>query len=164
MIGVSGRAVTSAENKDIANPFEEIDEEHYAILQGMVDEFYASFRERVLSSRDIAETDVYRVTDGRVFTGASAKELGLVDELGGVREAFAIAKARAGVERARLVKYHREGVTLSTPYARAHSGVADANNASSPVGWLSGNLRPGRVLRLDGGERPVTAVRARTGL
>lgn len=143
MIGVSGRAVTSAENKDIANPFEEIDEEHYAILQGMVDEFYTSFRDRVLDRRDIDESDVRRVTDGRVFTGTTAMGLGLVDELGGVREAFAIAKADAGVERARLVKYHREGVTLTTPYARAQLNGIQTGDDPGPMGWLSGNLRPG---------------------
>ena len=143
MIGVKGRAVTSRENKDIANPFEDVDEEHYEILQGMVDEFYAGFRARVLESRPIAESDVARVTDGRVFTGATAHELGLVDELGGVRDAFTLAKQRAGVERARLVKYHREGVSLSTPYARAQLGTVRREGSEDPIDRLSGALRPG---------------------
>jgi len=143
MIGVKGRAVTSRENKDIANPFQEIDEGHYEILQGMVDEFYAGFRSRVLESRPIAASDVERVTDGRVFTGATALELGLVDKLGGVRDAFALAKQRAGVERARLVKYHREGVSLSTPYARAQLGNVRRDDAEDPIDRLSGALRPG---------------------
>ena len=143
MIGVEGRAVTSRANKDIANPFEPADESHYEILQGLVDEFYDSFRARVVEARPIRESDLDRVTDGRVFTGATAHELGLVDRVGGIREAFESAQTIAGIEGASLVKYHREGAKPSTPYARAAFGAPEPRGEETPIGWLTSRLRPG---------------------
>ncbi len=143
MIGIDGRAVTSRDNKDIANPFQTANEEHYEILQAMVDDFYATFRSRVLESREIAPEDIDTVTDGRVVTGTSALEYGLVDHLGGVRDAFARAKELAGVSNAKLIKYHSPGTTLRTPYARAQSTIGTDSQPSSPFAWLSEQLRPG---------------------
>lgn len=126
MIGIEGRAVTSAKNKDIANPLAPVRDEHYAILQSTVDEFYRSFRALVVERR--ASLDASRVdelTDGRVMTGGQALSAGLVDELGGVREAFAATKSLAGVSKARLVKYHGAGEKPKSAYG-ASSGVTPA--------------------------------------
>src|SRR5262245_11231243 len=105
-IGIKSRSVKSGANKDIANPLEPIRESQYAVLQGMVDEYFARFKGLVLERRPaIKPEDVERCTDGRVFSGVQAKSLGLVDEVGGVREAFATAKQLAGLTAASLVKY-----------------------------------------------------------
>jgi len=142
MIGIEGRAVTSKRNKDIANPFAKIDEQHYAILQGIVDEFYAAFRGRVLDARPISSENEELVTDGRVFTGTEAVRLGLADRTGGVRDAFDVAKERANVSNASLVKYHRDGAVLRTPYARAHADLPSANESTGPFDWFSNQLPP----------------------
>lgn len=118
MIGIKGRAVTSDRNKAIASPFESAREEHYEILQSVVDDFYGAFRGLVVEHRrDLAETDLSRATDGRIFTGAQALELGLVDQLGTLYDAFEVAKQLSGVTSARLIKYHAEGVRVNSPYA-----------------------------------------------
>lgn len=120
MIGIEGRAVTSGPNKAIASPFEPSDPEHYEILQGIVDGFYADFHERVVEHRPGIPTDELAIaTDGRIFTGAQALEIGLVDELGSVYDAFEAAKSLAGLTEAQLVKYHAEGARVNSPYAAA---------------------------------------------
>lgn len=133
MIGIEGRAITSKKNKDIANPFTPPKEEHYAILQATVDEFYGSFRGLVLERRTgLDASRVNDLTDGRVMTGKQALDAGLVDELGGVREAFAAAKKLAGIEKARLSKYHASGIKPMTAYASAHGpGGAQALGGTS---------------------------------
>lgn len=121
-IGIKGRAVVSGYNKNIADPFEPMNENHYAILQGMVDEFYSHFRELVVTRRpghDPARLST--LTDGRVFTGLEAVDAGLADELGDIRTAFEAAKRLAGIERAKLVKYGYSQRGISTPYASAES-------------------------------------------
>lgn len=106
MIGVRSRALTSGPNKDLANPLEPPRERHYAILQSVVDDFYLSFRRRVVERRPRLPADrLDELTDGRVLTGAAARDAGMVDQLGGVREAFDLAKSLAGVPTARLVTY-----------------------------------------------------------
>lgn len=118
--GIASRAVISRPNKDLANPFEPPVEEHYAILQGLVDDFYEQFRGLVAERRPGIETgDMDLVTDGRVFSGERALELGLIDELGNLSDAFKAAKSLAGVERGQLVKYHAEGRRPNSAYAMA---------------------------------------------
>jgi len=137
-IGVVSRAITSGPNKDLANPLEPMEEEEYAILQGMVDEMYARFRSLVLERR--AEADPERAdefADGRVFTGAEAARLGLADSIGGLRDAFERAKGLAGLERGRLVKLHGEGQLVRTAYAR-----------TAPAGPRAGDVN---LLKLEAG-------------
>jgi len=118
-IGVHSRSVTSGPNKDIANPLEPMREGQYAVLQAMVDEYYAAFKGLVVERRKLSREVVDQATDGRIVTGRQAKAWGLVDENGGLREAFDEAKRRAGLDRARLVKYVEEGRPVQSPYASA---------------------------------------------
>lgn len=120
MIGIRGRAVTSDRNKAIASPFEPAQEEHYTILQSIVDDFYSAFRDRVIEHRPgLDQANLPTATDGRVFTGSQALAIGLVDELGTVYDAFEAAKSLAGLDAAQLVKYHAEGARVNSPYAGA---------------------------------------------
>lgn len=143
MIGIEGRALTSGRNKDLANPLAPIRDEQYAVLQRLVDDFYASFRGLVLSRRPglgSADTgEIEKATDGRVFTGKQALEIGLVDALGGLRDAYAAAKQLAGIERAQLVKYHGAGDKPLSAYASA--AVPDTGaRASASVAPGSANV------------------------
>jgi len=60
------------------------------------------------------------MTDGRIVSGRDALALGLVDSLGGVRDAFDEAKKLANIPSAKMVKYQPEGsIRPRTPYASA---------------------------------------------
>lgn len=121
-IGVVARAVRSGDQKDLANPLEPMREEHYAVLQALVDEYYESFVSLVKDRRPgLARSELGRVTDGRVITGAEAVRVGLADAEGDVIDAFEAAKRLAGVELARMVKYHSASRRPRTPYAAAHA-------------------------------------------
>lgn len=130
-IGIEARAVRSGPNKDIANPLEPIRDEHYALLQRTVDDFYRSFHDLARAARPDADASRFdSLTDGRIFTGAQAYEERLVDSLGDLRDSFAEAKRLAGVDRARLIKYHPEGRTPASPYALS---AAPPNSTSMHV-------------------------------
>lgn len=125
-VGVAGEAVVSHPNKDVANPFEPRDPDHYAILQTIVDDFYDQFRERLRADRP-ALTGSARfdeLTDGRVLTGRAAAEAGLVDSLGDLRDAFDAAKRRAGLDAARLVRFHAPGAPPSSLYSASAAAAA----------------------------------------
>lgn len=119
-IGIKSRSIKSGKNKDLANPLEPMREEQYVVLQGTVDEFYARFKGLVIERRSRAaaegttsldQTQLEDLTDGRIVTGMKATEVGLVDQTGGIREAFKLAKSLAGIDRAKMVKYYPEGGT-----------------------------------------------------
>jgi len=120
MIGIHARSIKSGANKDMANPFEPIRESQYEVLQSMVDNYYARFRALVIERRPaLNPKEVPNATDGRVVTGEQALDLGLVDELGGVRDAFERAKTLANLQAATLVKYTTGGNGPRTMYASA---------------------------------------------
>jgi protease-4 len=79
-----------------------------AILQIVVDSGYQDFLKKVAASRNMEVPDVDRIGQGRVWTGARAQELGLVDKLGGLEEAVASAADLAGLEDYRTVYIEQE--------------------------------------------------------
>ncbi|NNF44918.1 MAG: signal peptide peptidase SppA [Phycisphaerales bacterium] len=134
-IGIHANAITSGPNKTMGSPLQPMSPEHRALLQGIVDELYAGFITIVETRRpDLDDETLATVTDGRVVTGAHAAELGLVDRTGDLRDAFAAAKTRAGLERARLIKYHRPMDYVGSAYA--------TSAAVSPRALLEVNLPP----------------------
>lgn len=140
--GIHGRAVVSGPNKAMASPFEEAKEAHYAILQGIVDDFYGRFRGLVAERRPmVSGDDLDTYTDGRVVTGVAAAEIGLADETGDLRDAFEAAKRLAKIPSARLVKFHSDGRAPRSPYA---SGALFEPSASgSTINLMQVNLAAG---------------------
>lgn len=135
MIGIRSRSITSGPNKDLANPMEPMRDAQYAVLQEMVNEMYARFRGLVVERRPgLSSGNLDMATDGRVVMGERAKELGLVDELGGLREAFVRAKAMAGLERATLVKYADPATPPRSIYSSAGEPEREINLVQLKVG------------------------------
>lgn len=145
-IGVQGRSVVSGENKALASPFEPAQERHYAILQGLVNEFYGVFRALVVERRPALRSEhLDDCTDGRVVSGADAARLGMVDSIGDLRDAFDAAKRLANVPTARLVKHHARGAAPRSAYAHTTLDTPDAAallgaNAGTTINLMQLNL------------------------
>jgi protease-4 len=126
-IGATSEAVKSGPNKDMGSPFKQIpatqpghalDTNDRVLLQGIVDQFYAGFKGVVKASPNhIADADWATVTDGRVFTGADAARLGLVDEVGTIDTAIAKAKELAHIQHAKLIMFTRHDEAKGSIYA-----------------------------------------------
>jgi protease-4 len=84
-LGVSYERFAAGRYKDAGVPLKEVDDEERAYLQGIIDDFYDHFVERVAEGRDMDEAAI-RDTEARVFVGREAHERGLVDGIG-AREA-----------------------------------------------------------------------------
>ena len=87
------------------SPFVELSPQEKQIMQTSTEEFYNTFLERVSVGRKMNKDSVNAVAQGRIWTGSKAKELGLVDEIGGLDEAIDIAKDMAGLDSYRLSEY-----------------------------------------------------------
>jgi protease-4 len=117
MVGVKSNPIKSGPIKDIGNPAREMTAEERAILQGMVDSFYAQFVQVVARGRGLPEERVRALADGRVYTGLDAQKLGLVDEVGYLEDAIDCAKSLACVKDAKVVAYDRCGGYRGSVYA-----------------------------------------------
>jgi len=102
-IGIKATSIKTGKFKDTLNPFRELTPEEKKYLQETIEEAYEQFLKAILKYRGnkIEEDKLRSVADGRVLTGEKAKELGLVDELGGIEDAVHKAKELAGVPDAR---------------------------------------------------------------
>lgn len=79
--------------------------EELANIQTEVDEIYKDFLDRVSEGRNMTVEQVNNIARGRVWTGTDAVKIGLVDELGGLKDAIAYAAKTAGVKDAKVVYY-----------------------------------------------------------
>jgi protease IV len=104
-VGVKGYNIKSGANKDIGSPFQPLSPEGKEILQSLVDNVYSQFVSAVAKGRGMNEAQVRKLADGRVYSGAQAKELGLVDQFGTLDDAIEVAAKRVGLEENPTVYY-----------------------------------------------------------
>ena len=108
-VGVRFEIVKSGLYKDILSPDRALTEAERALLQELIDSSYGQFVAAVASGRGLSEERVRTFADGRVFSGAQALALGLVDELGDEETARRRAADLAGLdpEHAKTVTFGR---------------------------------------------------------
>jgi protease-4 len=108
-IGVRFETVKSGLYKDILSPDRGLTEAERGLLQDLIDSSYGQFVAAVAEGRGLEPEAVRRFADGRVFSGAQAHELGLVDQLGDEEQARRLAAELAGLdpERSRPVDFGR---------------------------------------------------------
>lgn len=82
--------------------------EELQILQHMVDWIYDQFVTKVSESRKLPREKVQEIAQGRVWSGTEAKQLGLVDEIGGLDAAIAFAAKKANLTKYDLIEYPRQ--------------------------------------------------------
>ena len=97
-IGVSRDGVSSTPNADFFSDNRSFTPEERAQFRTIVESGYQAFLERVAEARGKTTEEVHAVAQGRVWTGRSALEHGLIDELGGLERAIAIAKEKIDLE------------------------------------------------------------------
>jgi protease IV len=79
--------------------------EELILIQNEVDQIYTQFKKRVADGRGLTAAQVQRIARGRVWTGADALKIGLVDKLGGVNDALAFAIKEAKIKDAKIQYY-----------------------------------------------------------
>ncbi len=123
--------VKSGKLKDAGNPFRDMTPDDRAYWQSLVDRVYGQFLAAVADGRKLKEQDVRKVADGRVITGAEAKDLGLVDALGNFYDAVELAKTEAKLSGEPNLVYppDERGRFLEQLMGNAAGAVADALSA-----------------------------------
>jgi len=112
-LGIHTAGVTTTWLGDATNPLRPLDPRLARVIQGAIDHVYADFTGKAAQARKQTPQQIQAVAQGRVWSGAQAKERGLVDTLGGYREALASAAKRAGLGADYRVAYiEREGSRL----------------------------------------------------
>jgi protease-4 len=134
MIGVESDAIKSAEFKDMGSPFKHMTPRERALMQSMVDEYFARFKSVVFTHRSINDPATQSTTtDGRVFSGVDAVKLGLADQVGRLDDALDLARQMCGSPNAETVMYKR-------PYGYTGSIYADTSVPTPKSAEMNLNL------------------------
>ena len=136
-----------------------------AAFAGWMDQIYADFITRVAVGRKLSPEKVRELARGRVWTGAQAKQLGLVDELGGFYQAVDKAKTLAGLSGEIHLKRMTPGEGAFESLQRVLGVSATSARTLAAAAWVMGDPRAEALLdglaqaRLrDGGRAAVLAV------
>jgi protease-4 len=144
--GITGDRIVQGAHAAMFSSLEPFSDSEWALVNDWLDHIYADFTTKVAGGRGMTPEQVHDVAKGRVWTGADALAHGLVDELGGIDRATAVARQRAGLPSAAPVRIFprvspldrlRPAVSSESRGAAAASLLADA---WGPAGHLVARL------------------------
>lgn len=106
--GINFYIAKSGNFKDVGADWRGLSDGEKAYVQSIINESYDRFVSNVATGRNISETQIRSIADGRVYTGYRAKEIGLVDELGGLYDAVNMAATLADIKGKPEIVYYNE--------------------------------------------------------
>jgi protease-4 len=112
---IQPETIKAGQQIDIGTPTAVLTPEAKATLQGIADQFAASFRETIVTARGLPQANAQQLFDGRIVAATQARQLGLVDDLGYLDDALSLTREMAGVD-ASVVMYRRNNDRAFTPY------------------------------------------------
>jgi protease IV len=143
-LGAHIESTSIGKRAEINSPARKYNPDELNKLQEQLQAFYDQFVEKVADSRHTTPEKIDAIAQGRVWTGRQAKQNGLVDQLGGLDTAIAIAKQRAKIAAGtdvELVVYPPKK-SFYEILSDQFSGGGDSTAVSA---WLSANLSAGEI-------------------
>lgn len=131
LIRLQPETLKSGKYKDIGSVYRALTPEEREILEGLLAELHDQFKADIARSRNLDIEFVNKIADGRVYTGAKAREMGLVDDIGGLVDAVKEAARMAGIKGEPRVTKIREAEPWWYQFVTEKAGVL--------IGKLTGN-------------------------
>jgi len=128
-VGLSSVTIASGENKDMLNPFEEVDPQHVAMLQELVDSMQERFAQIVETSRGLESRELL---DGRVFHAGQAMQHNLIDGVGYWQDAIDKLKFLLDVDDLYVVRYYKETSFFDSLMGAKMPNLPDFSAVQSP--------------------------------
>jgi protease IV len=143
-LGAHIESTSIGKNAEINGPTRPYNAQELKKLEEQLQSFYDQFVEKVAAARHSTPEKIDAIAQGRVWTGRQGKQNGLVDELGGLDRAVAIAKQRAKIAAdadVELIVYPPRK-SLYELVSEQFSGSSDSLAVSA---WLAANLSSGEM-------------------
>lgn len=139
-IGIQPNTIKAGKFKDVGSPFRKMEEDERAYFQQILDSIHEQFIQDVASARKMPVDTVKRLSDGKIYTGTQAKELGLIDGIGTFYDALDSMKTALGIKGKPVLVHGKRPFSLlkllvssMTDTIISHYG---ASGASSRYNWL----------------------------
>ena len=155
-LGIEDTTIKSGPFKDIGSASNKMTDEERLILQELVDDSYNRFVQVVADGRNMKKNQVKAIADGRVYDGAQAKEVGLVDQIGYQEDALNALKKDFKLEDAEIFQYSNGSLSFKSLLTTKANPLASQKKSSEEivdklVKQLSETQSP-RIMYLYGGE------------
>jgi protease-4 len=134
-LGMNMEGVSDGRYANLYSPIRPFSPEERAKIQEQMQATYDAFVEKAAAGRHTTPEKIDAIAQGRVWTGQQAKQIGLVDELGGLERALALAKEHAKIGRDTEVE-----LVVYPPKRSLYEALADPFGASDNSGLLSSFL------------------------
>jgi protease-4 len=137
-LGITSETLIFGEKADVFSPFRPFTDDERRTLKDEIRWTYEQFLAKAAAGRGLTRDEVDAVGRGRVWTGRQAKDIKLVDELGGLTMALGMAKKEAGIdagEEVRLDVWPRKRSFLQSLFSRPSIGL-DLKSAAGREGVL----------------------------
>jgi protease-4 len=118
-LGISLETVNTNKYSDFPSLFRPMNSYEKEVMQKNIEKVYEDFIGKVASGRNMRISLVDSIGQGRVWSGKSAKTIGLVDEIGGLEDAIKGAAEKAGIDKYSI----KELPVLEDPYTKILSGL-----------------------------------------
>ena len=145
-------------NAEMGSPARKYNPEELQKLQEQLQSFYDQFVEKVADARHSTPEKIDALAQGRVWTGRQAKQNGLVDQLGGLDRAIAVAKQRAKIAADAEVE-----IVTFPPRKSFYEIVSDqlsgTSDSAAVSAWMSANLSKGELDALRAMRGPLAMFR-----
>ena len=143
-LGIHTAGTTTTWLADAYNPLRPLDPRFGQLIQSSINHIYSQFTSKAAQARHTTVDKIDAVGQGRVWTGAQAKERGLVDRLGSYRDALAAAATRAKLPKGYRVAYiERDNSRFERVLGMFGVSAAQALTFEVRLGLLSTGLPTG---------------------
>jgi protease-4 len=145
LLGMSTDSVATSDNASLFSAQQNFTPAQREYIQKSLDQTYADFTKGVAEGRKMTVEAVDKVGKGRVWSGSQAKELGLVDELGGLDRAVEIAKGLANIpagESVRLLRYPEERSFFQQLMQREKDTMNESQSLESMLRHIVSQMEP----------------------
>lgn len=136
-LGITTDTVKTHRYADFPNMMRPFTAEEKNIMQRQVDHIYTLFLKRVADGRNMSVAQVDSMAQGRVWTGADALRLGLVDVLGGLEDAIRIAAGMASIDSYQIAAYPED----TDPFSQFFNELGGTMTRRVMEGGLQGSYR-----------------------
>lgn len=145
LLGISTDSIMTSENATFFSDQQNFTPAQRDAIMKMLNETYANFTKGVAEGRGMTVEEVDRIGKGRVWTGAQAKDLKLVDELGGLDTAITVAKQLAHIsssERVSIERFPKEKTFFELLMEKQRDQMSQARTLDETLQHLVGVMEP----------------------
>lgn len=107
-LGINVDTVNTNKHSDFGDPYRAVSKDETEVIQKWIEDVYRDFIGKVADGRKMTKDEIDSIGQGRVWSGADGKRIGLVDKFGGIKDAIALAAKKAKLDEYKILELPKQ--------------------------------------------------------